>query len=230
MFTLTEMVVDRLKMIKLVTLDFDGTTADTMPTLEQIAVKLITKYYLLSQEEAKTKYRLTTGLPFLQQIEQLFPGHPANNEVIQQFEEEKKNNIFSLPLFDDTKETIKSLKNMGFIVAISSSTTQPTIEEYCRKKGLFVDQILGFREGFEKGKDHFDFLMKKFHLTTKEILYVGDSLKDCERAQAANILFIGKIGLFTKEDFDRISQSKLVITKLSELTELLKTFREKENK
>ena len=31
-------------MIKLVTLDFDGTTADTMPMLENIAVKLMVKY------------------------------------------------------------------------------------------------------------------------------------------------------------------------------------------
>jgi len=212
-------------MIRLITLDFDGTTADTMPTLERIAVRLMTQYYALEEKEARKKYRLTTGLPFVQQIEQLFPGNPVNEEVVDQFEREKRNSIFDLPLFDDTIDTIAHLKKSGFLVAISSSTTQPIIEQYCRQRGLEVDQILGFREGFEKGKDHFDFLKEKFHLTEKEILYVGDSLKDCERAQASKILFIGKTGLFTREDFEKISQSKLVITRLSELIELVKTLK-----
>ena len=94
-------------MIKLIALDFDGTTADTMPTLEKIAVKLITENYGLEKEEARAKYRNTTGLPFEQQITILFPDHGRNTFVIEQFEKEKIKSIFELPLFDDTKKTIK---------------------------------------------------------------------------------------------------------------------------
>ena len=74
------------------------------------------------------------------------------------FEQEKINSIFNLPLFEDTLETIDFLRKQGYLVAISSSTTQPTIEKYCENNNLIVDQILGYRPGFEKGKDHFDFL------------------------------------------------------------------------
>ncbi|MBD3191487.1 MAG: HAD hydrolase-like protein [Candidatus Heimdallarchaeota archaeon] len=210
-------------MIKLITLDFDGTTANTMPTLEQIAVRLMTNHYSLEKAEAVEKYRMTTGLPFEQQIELLFPEEEQNQTVIAQFEKEKIERIFDLPLFPDAKETINYLQNHNFLVAISSSTFQATIEEYCRLKGLEVDQILGYAKGFEKGKDHFDFLMKKFNLTPEEIIYVGDSLKDCERAQGSNILFIAKIGMFSKEQFDSISESKLAIYSLSELKDLVWT-------
>ncbi|MCG3252722.1 MAG: HAD family hydrolase [Candidatus Heimdallarchaeota archaeon] len=208
-------------MIKLVTLDFDGTTADTMPTLEEIAVKLITKYYELEIEDARTKYQITTGLPFEQQMEIVFPENPNNKLVISQFEKEKIESIFDLPLFNDAKSTINLLRELGYLVAISSSTTQPIIEKYCKKNELIVDQIVGYRIGFEKGKDHFDFLKKEFNLKAEELVYVGDSLKDCERAQNSDIVFIGKTGMFTREDFNKISKSKIVISDLEELIKII---------
>ncbi|MFW9923409.1 MAG: HAD family hydrolase [Candidatus Thorarchaeota archaeon] len=213
-------------MIKMVTLDFDGTTADTMPTLEQIAVKLITKHYQLSTESAREKYRNTTGLPFEHQIHMIFPEQPQNESVIAQFEKEKIESIFELPLFDDAIQTIDFLREKGIWVAISSSTTQPIIEKYCQLKGLNVDAILGYKQGFEKGKDHFNFLIQKFSLTTDEMIYVGDSLKDCERAQKNEILFIGRIGMFSKERFAEISLSKIFIHELSELKEIVSKLNE----
>jgi len=208
-------------MIKLITLDFDGTTADTMPTLEEIAIRLMVKFYKLKEDDARAKYRVTTGLPFVQQMDILFPSNPNNQEVVAQFEKEKIESIFDLPLFADAKSTINSLRDNGFLVAISSSTTQPIIEKYCMQNELNVDQILGYREGFEKGKDHFDFLMKQFKLTANELVYVGDSLKDCERAQNNEILFIAKMGMFNREDFDKISKSKIIIKDLEELVRII---------
>ncbi len=208
-------------MIKMVTLDFDGTTADTMPTLEKIAVRLMTENYQLEESKARTMYRNTTGLPFEQQIGILFPDKEMNDKVITQFEKEKIESIFDLLLFVDAKEAISSLRKQGYLVAISSSTIQSTIEKYCLQNGLDVDQILGYRKGFEKGKDHFDFLMKKFNLLAEEMVYVGDSLKDCERAQGSEILFIAKLGMFSVEQFNEISKSKIVIKDLLELIELI---------
>ncbi|MHA1125112.1 MAG: HAD family hydrolase [Candidatus Heimdallarchaeota archaeon] len=208
-------------MIKMITLDFDGTTADTMPTLEKTAVRLIIQNYSLLEDDARTKYRNTTGLPFEQQIGILFPDHEKNEFVIKEFEKEKIEGIFDLPLFSDAKETIDFLRENDYLVAISSSTTQPIIEKYCKENDLVVDQILGYRPGFEKGKDHFNFLIEKFDVVNTEMIYVGDSLKDCERAQGSDIIFIGRFGMFTREDFDKISKSKLYISELAELKEII---------
>ncbi|MHA1366298.1 MAG: HAD family hydrolase [Candidatus Heimdallarchaeota archaeon] len=213
-------------MIKMITLDFDGTTADTMPTLEKTAVRLIMQNYSLLEDDARTKYRRTTGLPFEQQISILFPDHEKNEFVISEFEKEKIEGIFDLPLFADAKETIVYLRENDYLVAISSSTTQPIIEKYCKLNGLIVDQILGYRPGFEKGKDHFDFLIEKFEVSNTEMIYVGDSLKDCERAQGRDIVFIGRFGMFTREDFDEISKSKLYISELAELKEIVQKLNE----
>ncbi len=47
---------------------------------------------------------------------------------------------------------------------------------------LDFDIVLGFREGFEKGKAHFDYVKDKFGLDKEDMTFVGDSLKDAEKA------------------------------------------------
>ncbi|MFX0195216.1 MAG: HAD family hydrolase [Candidatus Hodarchaeota archaeon] len=196
-------------------LDFDGTVADTMPVLEEIAVKLITKNYGKDRETARKEYIRTTGLPFWQQLELLFPNNPLNYEIAARFEEEKKNRFFDQPLFDDAVETIEQLRQ-NFIVCVSSSTLQPLVEQYCQVNKLIIDCILGYRPGFEKGKDHFDYIIKKFDLTYSDLVYVGDSLKDAERAQHNNVVFVGKVGLFSKQEFQELGNIP-TITSLKEL-------------
>jgi len=203
------------KTSKVVILDFDGTVADTMPVLEEIAVKLITKNYGKDRETARKEYIWTTGLPFWQQLEILFPNNPLNNEIAAKFEEEKRNRFFDQPLFDDAVETIEQLRQ-NFFVCVSSSTLQPLVEQYCRENKLIVDCILGYRPGFEKGKDHFDYIVEKFSSTYSDLVYVGDSLKDAERAQHNNVAFIGKVGLFSKQEFQDLGNIP-TITSLKEL-------------
>lgn len=185
---------------KAIILDFDGTVADTMPVLEKIAVNLITKHYGWDAETAQKGYIRTTGLPFFQQLEILFPNHPKNDEIATKFEEEKHTQFFNQPLFADTRETIVQLRQK-YLVGISSSTIQSLIEQYCQEKKLVVDCILGYRSNFEKGKHHFDYILKKYDLTSSNLVYVGDSLKDADRARGSDIAFIGRVGLFSEQEF-----------------------------
>jgi phosphoglycolate phosphatase-like HAD superfamily hydrolase len=202
--------------------DFDGTIADTMSVLERIAVDLLTKNYGISREFARLGYVSTTGLPFCQQIELLFPNHSSNQNVVATFERKKLESIFEQPLFDDTIETLDFLRGKGYLVAISSSTIQSTIEEYCKRTKIAdcLDLILGFAPGFEKGKAHFARACEAFKISPKSILFIGDSLKDGERALESQVAFIGRIGMFDHEDFVRIIPACTTITELSDLIEL----------
>ncbi len=190
------------QLFKAAIFDFDGTIADTMPILEQIAVELITTYYDSDLETARRGYIQTTGLPFFQQLEILFPNHSKNNEIATKFEETKYSRFFTQPLFSDTIETLTQLQQICF-VCISSSTTQPLIERYCLENKLNVDCILGYRPNFEKGKAHFDYVVNNFNLEYSDLVFVGDSLKDGERAQINNVSFIGKVGLFSQQEFQK---------------------------
>ncbi len=198
--------------------DFDGTLADSMPFLESIGVEMMMTYFGVSKEDATTRYRSTTGLPYEQQVKMNFPDHPKNEDAIGTFEKLKIERIFEQQLFEDMEDTVRELKQMGIDVFVSSSTFQTTIEEYFRRLGILslFKGILGYRPGFEKGTDHFNHIHSEYNIQFDEMLFVGDSLKDYERSQGF-CKFIGISGMFSVEDFNSKGHSGLVVEKLSEI-------------
>ncbi|MHA1972421.1 MAG: hypothetical protein ACTSW1_05500, partial [Candidatus Hodarchaeales archaeon] len=85
----------------------------------------------------------------------------------------------------------------------------------------FVDDVLGYRDrNFEKGKPHFNYIINKYSLTIKNIVFIGDSLNDAKRAKDNDILFIAKKGLFTEGDFEKIIPNVKTIITLKELLPL----------
>ncbi|GAI94524.1 unnamed protein product, partial [marine sediment metagenome] len=50
--------------IKAVIFDFDGTIANTMPFLTELAIKVITENYNISKDKAKSRYIETIGMDF----------------------------------------------------------------------------------------------------------------------------------------------------------------------
>ncbi|MGY5860396.1 MAG: HAD hydrolase-like protein [Candidatus Thorarchaeota archaeon] len=187
---------------KAVIFDFDGTLADSMPFLEQIGVEMMMKYFNVQKEDATHRYRSTTGLPYEQQVKMNFPDHPNCDSAIDEFEKLKKDRIFDQKLFTDTEEFVRELIERGLDVFVSSSTFQPTIEEYFRRSGLLdlFKGILGYRPGFEKGADHFNHIHSEYNVEFKDMLFVGDSLKDYERSEGF-CKFIGISGMFSEQDF-----------------------------
>ncbi len=199
--------------------DFDGTLADSMPFLESIGVEMMMKYFGVSKEDATTRYRSTTGLPYEQQVKMNFPDHSNIEKAIEEFEKLKIDTIFEQQLFEDTEDTVRELKQMGIDVFVSSSTFQTTIEEYFRRLGTLslFKGILGYRPGFEKGADHFDHIHSKYNIQFDNMLFVGDSLKDYERSQGF-CKFIGIVGMFSSDDFKSKGHLGITIRKLSEIT------------
>ncbi len=201
--------------------DFDGTIVDSMPFLENNAVHLLTNYYGFSAKEAQQRYRETSGLPFIQQIEIITP-EKDNSRIVDKFEKMKLERIFDQQLFADSFKVLQELKQRGYMLGISSGSIESTITKYLQKQGLDIaDDVLGWRPGFEKGKDHFDFVKSKYKLSSSNIVFIGDSLNDARRAKNNNIYFIGRKGMFQKEDFQQIIPEIIVI---SSLTEVLNSF------
>ena len=200
--------------------DFDGTIVDSMPFLESNAAYILSKNYGFSPTEAKKRDRETTGLPFVQQMEIITPDKD-NTHVVDMFEKMKLERIYDQKLFDDSYSVLQELKQRGYKLGISSGSIKSIIVEYLQKQRLdMVDDILGWRLGFEKGKDHFNFVKSKYKLSDSGIVFIGDSLTDARRARTNNIFFIGRIGMFQKEDFQKIIPEAPVIFSLSEILEI----------
>ncbi len=188
--------------LKAVIFDFDGTIADTMPFLSDLAVGLMTATYEISEKDATSRYRETTGMDFGTQIEQMFPGHPGNWKVVSAFEERKRERFLEHPVFSEVVPILEQFRSRHVRRFICSSTKDSIVTEYTRKTeldGLF-DGCYGYRAGFSKNQQ-IDFILQRYGLTPDEVLFVGDSLLDHEFVRDNGVTFIGIRRLFDEWEF-----------------------------
>jgi len=211
----------KTKGTRVLVLDFDGTVADTMTYLTELAAGLLARRYGMGPEEARRAYVDTTGLPFVQQMEILYPGDDRNAETVALFESEKRESMGRFDLFPDVRSTIAALRGAGVKVCVSSGNFADVILDFMASRGLEVDLVMGFRPGFEKGRDHFEHAMQKFGSDPASIVFVGDSIMDGERAGESGIRFIGKTGLVTREEFKAKFGQIPVVSALDELQHIL---------
>jgi phosphoglycolate phosphatase len=214
--------MEEKRFYRAVIFDFDGTLADSMPFLQKIGVDIMMKHFGVSKEDATERYVSTTGLPYEHQIKMNFPDDPRNEAAIEEFEKLKIERIFEQELFPDTERTVRKLNKMGFDVFVSSSTFQPTIEEYFSRKGILdlFKAIIGYRPGFEKGADHFNHINSGYEIPFDEMVFVGDSLKDYERSKDF-CDFIGITGMFDSQSLQIAGHEGHKISKLSELPDII---------
>ena len=206
----------------MVIFDFDGTLVDSMETFADIAATIMEEIYGTPFSIARNQYLETSGLPFFQQLEQIHPNDERNGTAAEQFETKKLIGYFDQKIYSDVKNTLSYLKLKNIKSAISSNNFQHLVSEFVTKSCLDLDYVLGFKkEDFCKGKPHFDYLMDTSGFKEEELLFVGDSIKDGERANQSNVDFIGKTGLFTESDFKSHFPESLVINKLEQLTGIL---------
>jgi phosphoglycolate phosphatase-like HAD superfamily hydrolase len=203
--------------------DFDGTIVDSMNAFADIAAEVMPRRLPVSAADARRLYLETSGLPFFQQLEALFPGDPANAATAEEFEQAKLEGYFREPLFDDAIETIGCLREQGIRTVVSSNNFQNLVNAFVWRGGIDFDLVLGFRPGFDKGTAHFRYVEQTYRLPPERCTFVGDSIKDGERAEAHGIAFIGKTGTFTREQFQARFPKARVIDHLSELTAMFTT-------
>ncbi len=201
--------------------DFDGTLVDSMDQLTEWASQIMFDFYQMPSDEGQQRYRETSGLPFAKQLEVIFPGDSRNSEAAESFETKKQLHYFQRSFYQDTHDTIKYLKGKGFKVVISSGNQQEILTEFLAQKRLDCDLVLGYRPNFVKGAPHFNKISEEFHIDPKAMIFVGDSLHDAKAAYGSNIDFIGKEGLFSKQEFEQAHPGSQSIKNLSELKRIL---------
>ena len=177
--------------IEAVIFDFDGTLADTMPFLTELAVELITEQYGMATSLARERYLETSGLTFASQLQEIFPGHPRNTAVAAAFEVRKAAGIYDQPLFADTIPVLRYLRHQGVKTSVCSSTRHEIIIEYTRRVQLaaWVESVTGYRIGQDKSAQ-IDATLTRQWLAPDSVLFVGDSWKDYVLAREKNMRFI----------------------------------------
>ncbi len=207
-----------MKRTKAYFFDFDGTLVDTMMGFADIAAEVINRYHPeISFDQAREKYLETSGNPFFKQLEIILPGDPTNKEKAKIFEETKIDGFFKSSFSDEVRDTINTLRRDGHIAGVASNNFQELIDKFVKDQKLDFDIVLGYRHGFEKGPAHFNYVREKFNLEKSDLTFVGDSLKDAEKAFDYGIGFVGICGTFTRADFLKYRSDIVTIESLKEL-------------
>ncbi|MFO1462585.1 MAG: HAD hydrolase-like protein [bacterium] len=202
--------------------DFDGTLVDSMGGFADLAAELISDSYGVAAESAREDYLKTSGMPFFQQLQALFPSDARNAGVAAAFEERKRSDYFATPFFQEVPKAIAELQRRGVRAVVSSNNGQELVEAYLqRRPETRFDLVLGFREGFSKGRAHFQQVLSHFAADPSDLLFVGDSLHDARQALEFGVDFVGRVGTFREEQFNEVHPEATTIRGLHELMGVL---------
>lgn len=206
---------------KIIIFDLDGTLLDSMNIFSDIASYLISWKYEVSRDDARKKYLETSGIPFFQQLEILFPGNRDNSEIAKMFEERKVAATDHLVMDSAQQEAISRIQRSGIKIAVSSNNFQENVDRFAKFSNLEFSYVLGYKDGFSKGVDHFKHIIKLESLKPEDVLFVGDSLSDMRKSMENNIDFVGRIGTFSEDDFEMVNKNIFTIYSFEELESVL---------
>ena len=188
--------------VSAVIFDFDGTIADTMPFLSDLAVGLLTEHYEISGAEARRRYLETTGMDFASQIEEIFPGHSSNHAVAAAMELGKRERMLGHPLFDEVIPVLRFFQERGVKRFVCSSTQEALVRQHTKSAGIddLLDGCFGYRPGFTKSRQ-IEYILRHNNLCPEEVIFVGDSLKDYEFVKDSGVQFVAIRRLFEEHEF-----------------------------
>jgi CDP-L-myo-inositol myo-inositolphosphotransferase len=180
--------------VRAVALDFDGTVADSMGFLTQLAVGLLVDELGFEPTVAARQYLATAGSEFATQLDELTPGNPRRAEVASRFEAAKTRWMARCEIFTDVVPAVERLAAAGVPVLLCSSTRAPLVREFCERYGLL--QSLASVDGWRPGHSKLVQLVSAVGaagFAGHEVAFVGDARRDADVARAAGARFVGLV-------------------------------------
>jgi len=181
--------------------DLDGTLIDSMPTLADLATEVMEKAYGTPRVLARELYLATCGLPFVRQLEEIYPGDRRNAAAATDFEARKPARCAAIVMPAETRRALERLRARGVRIAVSSNNGIENVASFARGTDFKFDLVLGFGGGLAKGRPHLDKTAAVFGVGRQEMLFAGDSLHDGEIAEREGVPFVGVAGTFSPERF-----------------------------
>jgi len=178
--------------VRAVAFDFDGTVADSMGFLTDLAVQLLVDELSFEREVALDRYRATTGADFRSQLEELAPGDPRCAEVARRFEEAKTKWMGQCAPFADVPGALERLAAADVPLLVCSSTRAGLVQDMCGRHRLdrFVTTVEGWAPRRDKRTQLASWIRAQ-GLHGDEVVFVGDSRRDADIARAAGARFVG---------------------------------------
>lgn len=181
--------------MKHVIFDFDGTLADGLPVILEIAKDLVPSFDLTDTEVAQLRNLSArevikqSGIPSYRLIRLLMRGKKMFAA-----------RVGELKMFEGMPEVLRVLHKEGYQLSIVSSNDDRTIQALLTKYDLTdsISAIYGNVGLFGKARV-FKRILRKSGTTTKNSIYVGDEVRDIESAKKARLPIVSVSWGFNSE-------------------------------
>lgn len=180
---------------KLIVFDFDGTLVDSVPSIYKTANIMARKYCMKPIPVEKIKNAIGAGLGiFLEKVfkkvKHLYGLDNIRKYYIRLY---KKNCTYKNRVFPGVIHTLKMLKKKRIKIVILSNKLSYFIKKSCKYVGIykFFEEIIG-RGDLKRDKPDpypINYISKKYKISKKKILLVGDSQYDAECAVRSGVDF-----------------------------------------
>ena len=206
--------------VRAVAFDFDGTVADSMGTLAELAAEVLSRELGMPRDEATSRYLATAGDDFRTQLDVIADGRPGLDEIALGFETAKEGLMGGVRPFPDVGTAIERLGHADVPALVCSSTRAELVQEFCRRFGL--TQLAAAVDGWRP--DHPKVAQLRawaaaIGVAPNDVLFVGDAVRDAAIARDAGVRFVG---LARPGHPDAFAGSGVpVVTSLTELARLV---------
>ena len=181
--------------VRAVALDFDGTVADSMGFLTDLAVGLLVDELGFERAEATRQYLATAGSDFATQLDEIAPGRPGMAEVASRFEAEK------------TRWMAGNARCSATSSPRSNASRQPVSRSCCaavhgRRSSASSASGTGCSTGSPQSTGGAWGTPSRVQLVSgvaaagfaaHEVVFVGDARRDADVARAAGTRFVGLV-------------------------------------
>jgi len=174
--------------MSIVIFDFDGTIADTLSIVIKIANKFADHYgYNKIPLSDLPKLREKKPSAVLRHLGISIFKLPL---VVRKIRFEMNKEIVNLKTVADLRDTLLHIKENGRILGILTTNSRENVVEFLKKNDLeLFDFVYSGRAVFGKSR-LLKKMMKEKKIPRKDLVYVGDEIRDVEAAKKARIRVI----------------------------------------
>ncbi len=206
---------------KVIIFDFDGTIADTVDALVNIANRLAVEFNFI--QIAPEELALLRNLTSREIIKYSGISVFKIPFLVKKVKSELKNKIPELKAIDGIQEALIELKNQGQRLGIITSNSQDNVTEFLKINNL--DNLFEFVYSgvtiFGKTTIINNALRQK-QLKPQEVIYVGDETRDIEASKKANIKVVAVTWGFNSYEVLLKQKPDFLINHPRELLEVIK--------
>lgn len=175
-------------MRKHIIFDFDGTIVDSLELAVKIYNDMADRYSLkkLHDSDIATLNRLS--IP--ERIKMFNVPLYVLPKMALEFKRKYNENIHLLREFKGIRQVITTLKNKGYPLSIISSNAAANVEQFLAAAKLdMFDHIIAAKALFGK-QSVLKQLMRKLKVQARDLIYIGDELRDIQSCQKAGVAMI----------------------------------------